>query len=149
MTKLLPVLAVALAALALGAMADAAGQRTTSVRLSASLTADAQVPVSKNVPAAAIATFTATLVGNSLKWTLSFSHLGSEAIAAQIRLGAPGKSGATLIPLCGPCRSPSSLTANPTTSEITALKAGKAYVDIFTAKNPNGEIRGQITLVQS
>ena len=31
-----------------------------------------------------------------------------------------------------------------TQAEINDLLAGRAYVDIITARNPNGEVRGQI-----
>ena len=45
------------------------------------------------------------------------------------------------MPLCGPCHSPLSGSATPT----AALKAGKTYVNVHTAKSPGGEVRGQLT----
>lgn len=36
-------------------------------------------------------------------------------------------------------------TATVTQAQITEMVAGKDYVNVHTAKNPNGEIRGQIT----
>jgi hypothetical protein len=53
-----------------------------------------------------------------------------------------------LVPLCGPCTSPVSGTATLTQDEINDLEAGQTYVNVHTAKNPNGEIRGQITVVR-
>jgi hypothetical protein len=35
--------------------------------------------------------------------------------------------------------------AAPTAAQIAALKAGKTYVNVHTAKNPGGEVRGQVT----
>ena len=41
----------------------------------------------------------------SLTWKLSFAHLTGPALAAHVHLGAPGKAGKVVVPLCGPCRS--------------------------------------------
>jgi hypothetical protein len=54
-------------------------------------------------------------------------------------------SGPIIVPLCGPCHSPVSGMATLTAAQIAALKAGKTYANVHTAKNPGGEIRGQIT----
>ena len=95
--------------------------------------------------------FTATLSGTTLKWTLSFSHLTGQATAAHIHAGARGVSGGILVPLCAPCASPAAPsisitnTSKVTQAEIRAMEAGKTYVNVHTAKNPNGEIRGQLT----
>ena len=55
--------------------------------------------------------------------------------------GLRGVSGPVIMPLCGPCHSPLSGSATPT----AALKAGKTYVNVHTAKSPGGEVRGQLT----
>ena len=50
------------------------------------------------------------------------------------------------MPLCGACTSP--VTGGPTAltaDQVKDLLAGKYYVNVHTAKNPGGEIRGQIT----
>ena len=122
---------------------------TASLKFHATLNVAQIVPHLKGAKANETGTFTATLTGTSLKWTLTYSHLSGPAVAAHIHLGAPGKTGMALVALCGPpaCKSPMSGTANSVTDDIAALmsKAG-AYVNVHTDKNAEGEIRGEITL---
>ena len=49
-----------------------------------------------------------------------------------------------VVPLCGPCKSPMKGTATLTKALLKDLKNHKLYVNVHTAKNPNGEIRGQL-----
>ena len=49
-----------------------------------------------------------------------------------------------IVPLCGPCTSGMSGSAQVSKSVIKTLESGKAYVNVHTAKNPAGEIRGQV-----
>jgi plastocyanin len=89
--------------------------------------------------------FTATLVGGKLKWRLTFAHLTGRATAAHIHVGVKGKSGPVLIPLCAPCKSGASGSANvPRVAQVSLTKKGATYVNVHTAKNPAGEIRGQL-----
>jgi CHRD domain len=89
--------------------------------------------------------FSATLSGMKLTWTLTYAHLSGPALQAHIHSGSKGQSGPVLIPLCPPCTSPKSGSVTLTAKEIADMEAGKDYVNVHTAKNPNGEIRGQIT----
>ena len=55
-----------------------------------------------------------------------------------------------MIPLCGEapaCKSGLTGTARLTAAQVRALKAGGYYVNVHTAKNAAGEIRGQIGVV--
>lgn len=63
--------------------------------------------------------------------------------------GRPGKAGGVSVPLCGPCKSGVSGTATLTAAQKKAILGGGAYVNVHTAKNPSGEIRGQITKAAS
>jgi hypothetical protein len=112
----------------------------------AALTAAQVTPPVKGAKPGASGTFKATLTGTKLKWTLTYTHLTGPAVAAHIHLGAKGKNGIALVALCAPCKSPISGTANSVTDDVGALmlKAG-AYVNVHTNKNPEGEIRGEIT----
>lgn len=102
-------------------------------------------PHATGTKAGAAGTFTATLTGTTLKWTLTYSHLTGAAGAAHIHLGARGKTGIALVTLCGPCHSPISGTANSVTDdEGSLMMTGGAYVNVHTTKNAEGEIRGQI-----
>jgi len=88
--------------------------------------------------------FTATLNGSTLTWRLTFSRLSGRALAAHIHLGSQGTAGPVAVPLCGPCLSGVHRPVKVTPKVRSALLAGTAYVNIHTAKNPAGEIRGQI-----
>ena len=81
-----------------------------------------------------------------LKWKLTFAKLTGPATAAHIHMAAKGKAGDVVVPLCGPCTSGATGTATVTASEITAFKKHLFYVNVHTAKNPNGEIRGQLAV---
>ncbi len=94
-------------------------------------------------------TFTGTLkvlsaTKASLTWKLSYAHLTGPALAAHVHLGAPGKAGKVIVPLCGPCRSGRGGKMSVTAVAATAMIAGKAYVNVHTKVNPNGEIRGTV-----
>lgn len=89
-------------------------------------------------------TFTATLTGSKLSWHLSFKGLTGAASAAHIHLGAKGKAGNVLIPLCGPCKRAEMGTVKLNAMQVRDLTKLATYVNVHTAKYPNGEIRGQI-----
>jgi hypothetical protein len=55
-----------------------------------------------------------------------------------------GKAGNVVIPLCAPCKSGVHGKATLSASLKRALAHHKLYVNVHTAKNPNGEIRGQL-----
>jgi hypothetical protein len=132
----------AVVALALGGMSYAGSEQST--KLSASLDTKQEVPK----PSATMGkgTFTGTVTGTKLRWKLTFSKLTGAAAAAHIHLAKRGKANpAPAVPLCGPCRSGKSGTATVSASVLRKIKAGGAYVNVHTAKNAGGEIRGQIT----
>jgi hypothetical protein len=136
------------AALVLSGLAFAASQSET-YKFTSKLTAGAEVPKPKGVPASATGTFTATTVEPKtgkvhLTWKLTFSHLSGKALQAHIHLGKPGKAGNVLVALCAPCKNGQTGKAAIARSVENALEAGKTYVNIHTAKNLAGEIRGQI-----
>ena len=130
------------AALAVGGLA--AVRKEGVSKLSARLTAGREVPKPKGVPAAATGTFTGTLKGKKLTFKLTFSHLSGKAFAAHIHKGKAGTSGAIIVPLCGPCKSPVSKTVTVTSQARNAIEHAATYVNVHTPKNKGGEIRGQI-----
>jgi CHRD domain len=134
----------ALVAAGLTATALGAVRKDETYKLSAKLTAGQEVPAPKGVPAAAKGTFTGTLKGNKLTFKLAFSGLSGKAFAAHIHLGKPGKAGAVLVPLCGPCRSGVSNTMTVSNKAHDAIERNGTYVNVHTAKNAGGEIRGQV-----
>jgi hypothetical protein len=124
------------------------GAEATAVGLTASLGAAKEVPKPKGVGGNARGTFTAGLTrkgtGGTLSWRLTFAGLTGAAGAAHIHLAKAGVAGPVAVALCGPCRSGVRGTAKLKARTVTALLAGAAYVNVHTAKNSAGEVRGQI-----
>jgi hypothetical protein len=140
-TKL--VAAIAALAIACVALASVAGAAPTAgAKISAKLTAKAEVP-----PQTVKSTKgTGTLTGSKLVWKLTWAKLSGPALAAHIHLAKAGKAGNVAVPLCAgaTCKSGVHGTVTLKASVLKAIKTGGAYVNVHTAKNPNGEIRGQI-----
>jgi hypothetical protein len=122
------------------------GPKSTKFR--AALTTRAEVPRPTGANAGAGGTFNVTLTESSgsysIAWTLTFRNLTGRAAAAHIHRGKVGRAGPVLRSLCGPCRSGRKGKANISKTVASALKAGTTYVNVHTAQNPAGEIRGQI-----
>ena len=135
-----PLVAVGLFAAGLGLAASG----TTATKLSAKLSSHSE-PARPKGAGAGSGLFTATLTGSSLTWRLTFSRLTGRALAAHVHLGRPGVSGPVAVPLCGPCASGAHGTRKVTAAVRAALLSGRAYVNVHTARNPAGEIRGQVT----
>jgi hypothetical protein len=132
---LLAVLTVALAAVAF-----ASASSTKTVMAGAKLDAMQDHATSNGK-----GTFTATIKGTKMSWKLVFHGLTGKASAAHIHLGAKGVAGDVLIALCGPCKATQTGTGTVTAAQLKDMLKGKTYVNVHTAKYPNGEIRGQIS----
>jgi hypothetical protein len=141
--KLVAVLALAVAA-SLAVTALAFGARASSISVNAKLNAMQEVPAQVVKDTKAKGRFTGTLVGSKLTWKLTFSGLTGPATAAHIHLGAMGKAGNVAIPLCAPCKTGVHGKTTLSAALKKALKHHKLYVNVHTAKNPNGETRGQL-----
>ncbi len=145
----------AVAALGLLLLAGAAVARpqATAINVATVLTAAQEVPTPTGDVAAARGTFTATVTrsgsGATMAWQLSFSGLTGPAGAAHVHIAPPGQAGGAVVPLCGPCQSPVSGTANVAETVVDALESGGAYVNVHTAANGAGEIRGQLAVTAS
>jgi hypothetical protein len=145
--KFAPIAALGIAALALtGVAAGSTHAKPAKTTFTAVLNAGQEKPVPKGAKSGAAGKFTATVSGTSVKWTLTFSHLTGPATAAHIHAGKKGVPGSVIVPLCGPCTSPASGTGTITNAQLSQMKAGTTYVNVHTAKNAGGEIRGQIRL---
>ncbi len=146
MKKLSALVAVCAACLVAAGLA-LAGTAGETYKLSSTLNAKSETPAPK-APAGAGGTFTGSYVENSkgavLTWKLTFSKLSGPASAAHIHKGKVGVAGAVIVPLCGPCHSGQTGKTTISKSVVSTLEAGNAYVNVHTAKNANGEIRGQV-----
>lgn len=145
------VVAVAFFATGLGAGIGSGAWLNTDgapIALTAALSAGQEVPKPKGVSASARGTFAAGLTrkgtGGTLSWRLSFRGLTGRALAAHIHLGKLGKAGPVAVALCGPCRSGVRGSAKVKARTVAAFLNRTAYVNVHTAKNPAGEIRGQL-----
>ena len=135
--------------------AGAAGARSiaATTQLRVALTAAEEVPAPAGDVSNARGAFTATLrrssTGAMLEWNLTFSGLTGAAVAAHIHTGARGEAGPVTVPLCGPCESGASGTANIDATVLNAIQSGQAYVNVHTPTNRAGEIRAQLATVAS
>jgi len=134
-------------------IAGAAGARSqaTRVQIAATMVAGEETPTPKGDVAAARGSFTGTLTktdsGTALNWQLSFSGLTGDGIAAHIHIAPRGVAGPVVVPLCTPCTSGATGTANITATMLDAIQTDRAYVNVHTKTNPPGEIRGQVSPV--
>ena len=131
----------AVCALAIAVVALGAGRATV---WTAALSSGQEVPKQVVKNTAAHGLFKGTLKGGKLTWTLTFAKLTGPASAAHIHMSAMGTSGPVVVPLCGPCTSPVKGTATISAALKAAFKKHLLYVNVHTAKNPAGEIRGQL-----
>lgn len=123
----------------------------TTIRVDAEMDSSNEVPKPSGDVESAHGTFTGTVTksgsGADLRWSMQFSALTGSAVAAHIHTGKPGDAGPVAVPLCSPCTDPDAGTANLTAAQLTALQTGGTYVNIHTARNAAGEIRGQLGVV--
>jgi hypothetical protein len=131
-----------------------AAQLKDTYKLTATLKAKSEVPKPTGVRPGATGAFTGTAVELAsdkarLTWRLTFSRMTGRAVAAHIHVGRPGKAGNVMVALCGPCSSGKRGTATITHAQLRTIEAGRAYVNVHTAKNPAGEIRGQVKATQT
>ncbi len=116
-------------------------QTAWAQKYEASLSAAAEVPPKQT---AGTGTASMALDGNKLNYEITYKDLTGPATAAHIHGPAePGANAGVMVPFANPA-SPIKGTVNLTPEQVEALKAGKEYVNVHTAQNPGGEIRGQI-----
>ena len=91
-------------------------------------------------------TFTLNPATKELTWNVTYSGLSGDATAAHIHgPAAPGANAGVVVNLApSGAKSPLSGKATLTDAQIADLSSGKYYVNVHTAANKGGEIRGQI-----
>jgi hypothetical protein len=93
------------------------------------------------------ATVTVDPATKAAKWSVTYSGLSGPAAAAHIHCGAAaGANAGVAVPLGATpnLASPIQGTGTMTDAQMADLQAGKCYVNIHTAANKGGEIRGQL-----
>lgn len=80
-----------------------------------------------------------------LTWKVTYSGLSGPATAAHFHgPAAAGANAGVKVPISNPATSPVEGSATLTDEQAADLASGKYYVNIHTAANPGGEIRGQV-----
>lgn len=150
MKRLTAILAAGLLLMAVPAAVFAADEVFT-----ADLSGDAQVPPI-TVDATGDATVTIADDESSVSWDVSYSGLTGDAAAGHIHFGAADATGPVMIPFAtvsntgstgsfasGDYEGGDGLPAD-WAGVLSAIRDGDAYVNIHTAANGSGEIRGQL-----
>ena len=139
--------ALIVAAMGLAALGPACAQ-AQSLAFTAHMNASSEVP-----PHDSAGTGTADLVydksSGSLSWSVSYSGLSGPVKAGHIHGPAEvGKNAGVVQPFAGSLESPFKGNATISAAQAEDLLAGKWYVNLHTAANPGGEIRGQVERVK-
>jgi hypothetical protein len=131
--------------LAVGACGNAA-LPSVSTSLKAPLTGASEVPM---VMTDASGKLDASLAlgSNVLTWSITYSGLSGPVTGAHFHGPATSATNAVVVlPISAPLASPILGSATLTAEQAAELTAGKWYVNLHTAANPDGEIRGQVEL---
>ena len=115
-----------------------------TMNLKASLKGAEEVPPVQTSGTGSV-TATYDTASKKLTWKGSYSGLSGPATAAHFHgPGEPGKNAGVAVPIA-PNASPFEGSATLTDAQAADLTAGRWYVNVHTAANPGGEIRGQLT----
>jgi hypothetical protein len=116
-----------------------------TINFSATMNSASEVPP-KTSAGTGDALATLDTVAKTLTYTVTFQNLTGPATAAHFHgPAAAGANAGVAVPLGNNPTSPIHGTATLTDAQIADLEAGKWYVNVHTAANPGGEIRGQVT----
>ncbi|HYN70272.1 MAG TPA: CHRD domain-containing protein [Candidatus Eisenbacteria bacterium] len=148
MKWLLTVMVMAMGMLALPALVAAAEGTFT-----ATISGDQEVPP-VSTSASGSATVTISADDTTVTYKVSYSGLSGDLVASHIHCGPPGVAAGVMLPFAhGPSPFSGTLTqadfkacGDVTTfaGALDAIRAGNTYVNLHTALNPPGEIRGQL-----
>jgi len=132
-----------LATLTLGA-AIAFGGPAFADKMKVTLDGKSQVP-----PNTSAGTGTADLdydaPSKKLSWKITYSGLSGPATAAHFHgPAAAGANAGVKVPIPNATSSPVEGSATLTDEQAADLMGGKYYINVHTAANPGGEIRGQV-----
>lgn len=135
-------LAMAVGLLALTGCMDMMGESNV-VKMKADLTAAQEVPANASA-GKGTAMVEYNKATRALKWTVNYAGLSGPASMAHFHgPAAPGANAGVAVPIGS---TPATITGTATLTDAQAadLLAGRWYLNIHTAANPGGEIRGQV-----
>lgn len=107
----------------------------------ADLDGDQEVPA---VVTDAMGSATLELIGSDLTYSLSVEGLSGDITGAHIHMGATGENGDALHTITFDGMTAEGTWEGLTEEQMTTLVEEGFYLNIHTAANPDGEIRGQI-----
>jgi hypothetical protein len=132
-----------LATLALGATVAFAGPAFAE-KMKAALDGKAEVPANTSA-AKGSADLDYDAASKKLSWKITYSGLSGPATAAHFHGPAEaGKNAGVAVAIPNATASPVEGSATLTDAQAADLAAGKYYINVHTAANPGGEIRGQV-----
>ena len=136
-------IATVLSLSALGAMAA-----SNAVAFSAKLSGTSEVPANTSTGSGALEASLDTQ-SNVLNWTVTYTGLTGAVKAGHFHgPAAAGANAGVALGFTGGVESPIKGTATLTAAQAADLLAGKWYVNLHTAANPGGEVRGQVAPAQ-
>lgn len=139
----LGVIAAALSLSACGSM-----MASNTVSLSAKLSGANEVPANVSTGSGSVEA-SLDKQTNVLTWTVTYAGLTGPAKAAHFHGPAvAGTNAGVVLGFSGSLESPIKGSATLTAAQVADLLAGKWYVNVHTAANPGGEVRGQVMPVQ-
>ena len=131
----------------IGAFLLSGAAQAQQINFKADLSGASEVPP---VTTAGTGTATAALdtATKTLTWSVTYS--GLTPTAGHIHgPAAPGANAGVLVPLGNPpFPSPIKGSATLTDAQISDLEAGRTYINLHTADNKGGELRGQLVRAQ-
>src|SRR5216683_2607906 len=132
-----------LATLALGAAVAFAGPAFAD-KMKATLDGKSEVPTNTSA-ATGTADIDYDAASKKLSWKVTYSGLSGPATAAHFHGPAEaGKNAGVAVAIPNATASPAEGSATLTDAQAADLMAGKYYINVHTAANPGGEIRGQV-----
>ena len=133
-----------LAMLALGATVAFAAPAFAD-KMKATLDGKSEVPPNTSA-AKGTADIDYDAASKKLSWKVIYSGLSGPATAAHFHGPAEaGKNAGVAVAIPNATSSPAEGSATLTDAQAADLVAGKYYINVHTAANPGGEIRGQVT----
>jgi len=126
------------------ALAIASPSFAANVNLKADLKGASEVPPTDSKGSGSV-TATFDTASKKLSWKGTVSGLSGPATAAHFHAGETGKNGGVAVPITGADKGSFEGSATLTDAQAEELMAGKWYVNVHTAANKGGEVRGQVT----
>lgn len=121
---------------------------SNTTKATAVLSAGSEVPPTTSTGAGE-ADVKVDVKADKLSWTITYSGLSGAVTGAHFHgPAAVGTNADVAVPIEGDMSSPIKGEATITNEQKTQLLEGKWYVNLHTAANPEGEIRGQVTVKQ-